>query len=50
MPGGKTAYLSELKSGMEVLVIDSQGRQRVAIVGRAKIEMRPLVANFLEDN
>ena len=43
MPGGKTAYLSELKSGAEVLVTDSEGRQRVATVGRVKIETRPLV-------
>ena len=42
-PGGKTAYLSELKSGAEVLVVDPQGRQRTAIVGRIKVEQRPLV-------
>ena len=42
-PGGKTSYLSELKSGAEVLVVDPQGRQRTAIVGRIKVEQRPLV-------
>ncbi|EIE20726.1 DHQS-domain-containing protein, partial [Coccomyxa subellipsoidea C-169] len=42
-PGGSTAYLAELKSGSEVLVADAQGRQRVAIVGRVKVERRPLV-------
>lgn len=43
MPGGKTAYLSELHSGAEVLVVDEQGNQQEAIVGRVKIETRPLV-------
>lgn len=41
--GNKTAYLSELKSGSEVLVVDPEGRQRTATVGRVKIESRPLV-------
>ncbi|XLU35449.1 uncharacterized protein LOC107623842 isoform X2 [Arachis ipaensis] len=43
VPGGRTCYLSELKSGKEVIVVDQQGRQRVAIVGRVKIETRPLI-------
>lgn len=43
MPQGRTAYLSEMRSGIEVLIVDAQGRQRVATVGRAKIETRPLV-------
>lgn len=47
MPGDRTAYLSELKSGMEVLVVSSAGAQRVAIVGRVKIETRPLVGQLL---
>ena len=42
--GGKTAYLSELKSGSEVLVVDPLGRQRAAVVGRIKVEQRPLVS------
>ncbi|GAQ82381.1 3-dehydroquinate synthase family protein [Klebsormidium nitens] len=42
-PGGKTAYLSELQSGREVLVVDSQGLTRSALVGRVKIESRPLI-------
>lgn len=42
-PGGRTAYLSELKSGCEVVVVDSEGREAVAVVGRVKIEARPLV-------
>lgn len=43
VPGGRTSYLSELKSGKEVIVVDQQGRQRIAIVGRVKIESRPLI-------
>ncbi|GLJ07620.1 hypothetical protein SUGI_0071040 [Cryptomeria japonica] len=43
VPGGKTSYLSELESGKEVIVMDMHGRQRTAIVGRVKIESRPLI-------
>lgn len=42
-PNDKTAYLSELKSGSEVLVVDAAGRARTAVVGRCKIETRPMV-------
>ncbi|UCE37987.1 MAG: 3-dehydroquinate synthase II [Thermoplasmata archaeon] len=45
-PNEKTKYLSDLKSGDEVLVIDSQGSTRPVILGRVKIEKRPMV--FLE--
>lgn len=45
-PGGRTAYLAELKSGLEVVVADAQGRQRTAIVGRVKVERRPLVRSI----
>jgi 3-dehydroquinate synthase II len=41
-PGGGTKYLSELASGDEVQVVDTQGNTREAIVGRAKIEKRPM--------
>lgn len=43
VPGGKTSYLSELKAGKEVVVVDQNGMQRTAIVGRVKIETRPLI-------
>ncbi|XP_050225751.1 uncharacterized protein LOC126675189 isoform X1 [Mercurialis annua] len=43
VPGGKTSYLSELKAGREVIVVDQKGQLRTAIVGRVKIESRPLV-------
>jgi 3-dehydroquinate synthase II len=41
--GDKTRYLSELKAGDEVTIIDKDGEARTAIVGRAKIERRPLI-------
>ena len=42
-PGGKTNYLSELRAGSEILVVDSSGRARVANVARVKMERRSLV-------
>lgn len=42
-PGGATRYLSELKSGDEVMVVDHDGRARTVFVGRAKVERRPLL-------
>ncbi|MCK4261845.1 3-dehydroquinate synthase II, partial [bacterium] len=39
----KTKYLSELKSGDETLIVNHQGRTQVAVVGRAKVERRPLL-------
>ena len=41
--GDKTRYLGELKAGDEVLVVDYQGRTRPAVVGRVKVERRPLM-------
>lgn len=41
--GEKTRYLSELEAGDEVAVVDAEGRQRKVIVGRVKIERRPLM-------
>jgi len=43
VPGGKTRYLSELKAGDEVLVVNAQGKTQPAVVGRVKIERRPLI-------
>ncbi|KAL4436765.1 hypothetical protein ABPG75_003904 [Micractinium tetrahymenae] len=43
LPGGKTGYLAELQSGTEVVVADAGGVTRTALVGRVKIEARPLV-------
>jgi 3-dehydroquinate synthase II len=38
-----TRYLSELKAGDEVLIINREGKARVTNVGRIKIEFRPLI-------
>ena len=43
LPGGATKYLSELRAGDEVLAVDSSGRARSVIVGRLKVERRPLL-------
>ena len=39
----RTRYLSELKSGEEVLVVDREGKVRVTNVARLKIEWRPML-------
>jgi 3-dehydroquinate synthase II len=41
--GEKTRYLSELKSGDEVTIVSKEGEARTAIVGRSKIEKRPMI-------
>jgi 3-dehydroquinate synthase II len=38
-----TRYLSELKAGDEVLIVNREGNAKQTNVGRAKIEMRPLL-------
>ncbi len=43
VPGGKTRYLSELESGDQILITDYQGKTTVGIVGRLKIEKRPMM-------
>jgi 3-dehydroquinate synthase II len=43
LPGGKTAYLADLAIGGEVIVSDAKGTAHPAIVGRVKIERRPLI-------
>jgi 3-dehydroquinate synthase II len=43
VPGGKTRYLSELSAGDPILITDHTGRTSTGIVGRLKIEKRPLM-------
>jgi len=43
LPGGKTKYMSELGAGDEVLIVNARGEARVGVVGRVKIERRPLL-------
>lgn len=42
MAGGKTKYLAEVKGGDVVQVVNYEGKTYPAVVGRAKIERRPL--------
>jgi 3-dehydroquinate synthase II len=41
--GEKTRYLSEIESGDDILIINKNGEQKKAVVGRVKIEKRPLI-------
>jgi len=43
LPEGRTKYLSDLKSGDEVLIVNSKGKTQIAILGRVKIERRPMI-------
>ncbi|MFQ6137337.1 MAG: 3-dehydroquinate synthase II [Candidatus Hydrothermarchaeales archaeon] len=42
-PDKKTNYLSEIEAGDEVLAVDVEGNFRSVVVGRVKIEKRPLI-------
>jgi len=43
MADGQTKYLSEIRTGDRVLIVNFEGRSYPAVVGRAKVERRPLV-------
>jgi len=40
---GRTKYLSEVRGGDEVMAVDKDGASRKVVVGRSKIERRPLL-------
>ncbi len=42
-PGDGTRYLEELRAGSEVLIADHSGNTRTAVVGRVKVERRPML-------
>ncbi len=42
-PGNKTAYLSDLRVGDEMLVVNAKGQTRAAHIGRCKVETRPML-------
>jgi 3-dehydroquinate synthase II len=42
LAGGQTKYLSELRAGDQALVVNLEGKSFPAVVGRAKVERRPL--------
>ena len=50
MANGQTQYLSEVKSGDQVMVVNFEGTSYPAVVGRAKVERRPLVLVKAEEN
>lgn len=43
MPGDKTRYLEELRAGDDVLIADKDGNTETAVVGRVKVEKRPML-------
>lgn len=43
LPRGRTAYLSELSTGWDVLLVNERGEGERASVGRVKVERRPLL-------
>ncbi len=43
MADGKTKYLSEVRGGDEVLAVDDRGATKKVVVGRSKVERRPLL-------
>ncbi|MBC7086247.1 MAG: 3-dehydroquinate synthase II [Methanomethylovorans sp.] len=48
--GDRTKYLCELEAGDEVTIVNAAGEQRKGIVGRVKIERRPLMLVEAEIN
>ena len=50
LANGETKYLSEVQSGDQVLVVNFEGASYPAVVGRVKVERRPLVRVEAEEN
>jgi len=50
IPDGKTRYLSDLKTGDQVLIVNDKGKTEVTFVGRSKIERRPMMLVEAECN
>lgn len=49
VPGDKTRYLGELKTGDPVLIVDKDGGTYTSYVGRSKIEKRPMLVVYATD-
>lgn len=49
VPGGKTVYLGELRTGDPVLIVDKDGKTYTSYVGRSKIEKRPMLVVYATD-
>ncbi|SIO08190.1 3-dehydroquinate synthase II family protein [Halodesulfovibrio marinisediminis] len=50
LPHDKTTYLEELASGDEVLIVNHDGSTSIAVVGRCKTEIRPMLLIKAEVN
>jgi len=50
LPGDKTKYLSELKAGEKAFLVDHLGNSEPALIGRVKIERRPMLMVTAEVN
>lgn len=50
MADGKTKYIAELESGEEILIVNKNGGKRIGNIGRLKIEKRPFLAIYWENN
>lgn len=48
--GDRTKYLSEVRAGVGLEAVDAKGARRPVVVGRAKVETRPLVLVEAEAN
>lgn len=49
VPGGKTRYLGELKTGDPVQIVTKDGGTYTSYVGRSKIEKRPMLVVYAVD-
>jgi len=49
VPGDRTRYLGELKTGDPVQIIGSSGETNTVYVGRSKIEKRPMLVVYASD-
>jgi 3-dehydroquinate synthase II len=43
LPENRTAYLSDLRTGAPVMIVETNGGTRTAQIGRCKIETRPMI-------
>ena len=43
LPDDRTRYLEELSAGDEMLIVEADGSSSLAVVGRVKVEVRPML-------
>ncbi|HBD95156.1 MAG: hypothetical protein A2015_13210 [Spirochaetes bacterium GWF1_31_7] len=49
-PGNRTKYLSDLRSGDDVLIVNSKGECYTSVIGRIKQEKRPMLRIVIKGN